>query len=59
MAAERADGVDPSTATLRVNGTFQWAMASAMFPSLLEALPPLPPELQYRRGFTADRWPSR
>jgi hypothetical protein len=48
MAAERAEGVDPSAATLRVNGTFPWSMATAMFPCALEALPPLPPELQYR-----------
>ena len=48
MAAERAEGVDPAATNLRVNGIFPWAMATKMFPCVLEALPPLPPELQYR-----------
>ena len=46
--AEWLDGINPSTARLAVNGTFPWAYGSAMFPCLIEALPPLPPELQYR-----------
>ncbi|HEX4914917.1 MAG TPA: hypothetical protein VFV51_13210 [Vicinamibacterales bacterium] len=46
--AEAADGVDPSLVTLWVNGPFPWAYSSAMFPCVLEALPPLPAELQYR-----------
>lgn len=33
---------------MNVNGTFPWAIGTAMVPSILEALPPLPPELQYR-----------
>jgi hypothetical protein len=46
--AEVLDGVDARMVSLRVNGTFPWIYATAMFPCLLEALPPLPPELQYR-----------
>ena len=48
MASELAEGVDPAAVTLRVNGRFPWAIGTAMFPCVLEALPPLPPELQYR-----------
>ena len=47
-AAERHDGVAPASLLLRVNGTFPWAASTAMFPSILEALPAVPPELQYR-----------
>ena len=47
-AAEAADGTDPSLASLTVNGAFPWVYASAVFPCVLEALPGLPPELQYR-----------
>jgi len=47
-AAEAAEGVNPAGVTLKVNGTFPWAIGTAMVPCLLEALPPLPPELQYR-----------
>ena len=47
-AAEAADGTDPSLVTLSVNGPFPWIYASGMFPCVLEALPALPPELQYR-----------
>ena len=36
------------TVVLRVNGTFPWVLATAMFPCVIAALPPLPPELQYR-----------
>lgn len=48
LASELADGVDPGAAILRVNGRFPWAIGTAMFPCVLEALPPLPPELLYR-----------
>lgn len=48
LDAERAEGVDARSVSLRVNGDFPWRSATAMFPALLEALPPLPPELQYR-----------
>jgi hypothetical protein len=45
---EAADGIDPAMAALTVNGAFPWIHASAMFPCVLQALPELPPELQYR-----------
>lgn len=46
--AELAEGVDSASVRLKVNGTFPWVLSVAMFPCVLEALPPLPPELQYR-----------
>lgn len=46
-AAELAEA-DPAGVTLKVNGAFPWAIGTAMVPCILEALPPLPPELQYR-----------
>ena len=33
---------------LKVNGSFPWAIATGMIPCILQALPPLPPELEYR-----------
>jgi hypothetical protein len=42
------EGGDPAGVPLRVNGAFPWRLAAAMFPCVIEALPPLPPELQYR-----------
>jgi len=48
LEAERAEGNDGSPVALRVNGDFPWRSATGMFPAILEALPPLPPELQYR-----------
>lgn len=45
---ELVAGIDSAAVTLRVNGTFPWTLGTAMFPCVLEALPPLPPELQYR-----------
>jgi hypothetical protein len=47
-AVEAADGIDPAMVPLRVNGPFPWIYASAMLPCVLDALPELPPELQYR-----------
>jgi hypothetical protein len=47
-AMEAADEIDPSRVSLTVNSPFPWRYASAMFPCVLEALPALPPELQYR-----------
>lgn len=47
-AAALADGRDLRDAELTVNGPFPWPLSTAMLPCLLEALPPLPPELQYR-----------
>lgn len=43
-----AHGVDPQGARLRVNGTFPWVLSVAMFPCVIDALPALPSELQYR-----------
>jgi hypothetical protein len=48
LAAERAEGVDPGAVELQVNDTFPWAISTAMFRCVLEALPPLPAELMYR-----------
>lgn len=47
-AAELAEGVDSSAVTLTVNAAFPWAKGAAMVPCVIEVLPPLPPELQYR-----------
>jgi hypothetical protein len=46
--AEVLEGIEASSVPLKVNGTFPWIYATAMFRCVLEALPPLPPELQYR-----------
>lgn len=48
LTAEAASGVASTAALLRVNDTFPWIYASAMFPCVLHVLPELPPELQYR-----------
>lgn len=48
IASQLAEGGDPGGVALRVNGRFPWVLGTAMFPCVLEALPPLPPELQYR-----------
>jgi hypothetical protein len=47
-ASARVDGAYYDRAPLRVNDTFPWILAVAMFPCVIDALPPLPPELQYR-----------
>jgi hypothetical protein len=47
-ASERTDAIDAGAATLRVNATFPWVLATAMFPCVIATLPSLPPELQYR-----------
>ena len=46
--ASRVDGIDYEHVRLEVNDTFPWILSAAMFPCVIEALPPLPPELQYR-----------
>ena len=46
--ASRVDGVDYERIVLHVNGAFPWVLGVAMFPCVIDALPPLPPELQYR-----------
>lgn len=48
LTAEAAEGVDAALVPLKVNGPFPWIYASAMFPCVQNALPELPPELQYR-----------
>lgn len=45
---EDVEGVDLPRVTLRINGTFPWNVGASMFPCMINALPPLPPELQYR-----------
>jgi len=47
-AASRVDGVDYRIVHLQVNDTFPWILGTSMFACVIEALPPLPPELQYR-----------
>ena len=47
-ATEAADGIDAAMVPLKVSGHFPWRYASATFPCVLQALPALPPELQYR-----------
>ena len=44
----RVSGVDYDRVRLHVNDTFPWVLGVAMFPCVIDALPPLPPELQYR-----------
>lgn len=46
--AALGEGAEFASMPLRVNATFPWILGQAMFPCILEALPPLPPELQYR-----------
>lgn len=46
--AARVDGIDYGRVRLNVNATFPWVLGAAMFPCLIDALPPLPSELQYR-----------
>jgi hypothetical protein len=48
IRAGRVDGIDYQRVALRVNGTFPWILGTAMFPCVIQALPELPPELQYR-----------
>jgi len=46
--SERFEAIEAGSTALRVNGTFPWVLATAMFPCVVAALPPLSPELQYR-----------
>lgn len=48
LASEREDWIERSSFQPQVNGPFFWVLATAMFPCVIEALPPLPSELQYR-----------
>ena len=47
-AAELAEALDARGVLLKVNASFPWRVATAMRPCILAALPPLPPELEYR-----------
>lgn len=47
-AAQLADTGPVGAPVLKVNGSFPWVLAAGMNPAILQALPPLPPELQYR-----------
>jgi hypothetical protein len=47
-AAGRVDGVDYERVRLQVNDTLPWLLGVALLPCVLDVLPPLPPELQYR-----------
>jgi hypothetical protein len=42
------EAADPPPAQLTVNGDMPWRQTGSMPPCVLEVLPPLPPELQYR-----------
>lgn len=46
--AELADIEHLGPVALTVNASFPWAIAAGMVPVILDALPPLPPELEYR-----------
>jgi hypothetical protein len=45
---EVPEGVSRQALALRVGGPFPWIAGSTMLSCVLEVLPPLPPELQYR-----------
>jgi hypothetical protein len=47
-ADQLADTGPVGMPVLTVNGSFPWKLAAGMNPAVLQALPPLPPELQYR-----------
>lgn len=47
-AMQAGEGAAAAQPTLTVNGRYPWAFGAAMLPSLIDVLPPLPPELQYR-----------
>ena len=47
-ASARVDTIDSREFRPEINGPFFWVLAAAMFPCVIESLPPLPPELQYR-----------
>ncbi len=47
-ADQLADTGPVGVPVLTVNGSFPWRLAAGMNPAVLQALPPLPPELQYR-----------
>jgi hypothetical protein len=48
VAALNEEAADAPLADLAVNGDMPWRQTGSMPPCVLEVLPPLPPELQYR-----------
>ena len=48
LAHGRVAGVDYARVRLQVNDTAPWILGVTMFPCLVDALPALPPVLQYR-----------
>jgi hypothetical protein len=48
LVAEASQGVNSAELELGVNDMFPWIYATGMFPCVLNSLPELPPELQYR-----------
>ena len=48
IRATEHPAMDPYQLPLKVGEPVHWIYGSAMFPCVLRALPPLPPELQYR-----------
>lgn len=48
---EIPEGINRSALVVRVGGPFPWAAGFNVLPTLIEALPELPPELQYRFVF--------
>jgi L,D-transpeptidase ErfK/SrfK len=48
LAHGRVPGVDYARVRLRVNDTFPWILGVAMLPCVVDAMPALPSELQYR-----------
>ena len=48
LAHGRVPGVDYARVRLRVNDTFPWILGVAMLPCVIDAMPALPSELQYR-----------
>lgn len=50
-ADEIPEGVNRQSLALSVGGPFPWIVGSTTLPCIIEVLPPLPPELQYRFVF--------
>jgi hypothetical protein len=48
---EIPEGIDRRSLVVRVGGPFPWPVGSTMLGLILDVLPPLPPELQYRFVF--------
>lgn len=47
-APEIVEGIDVPEVALKVNGPFPWVVGTALLPRVLDSLPALPPELEYR-----------